>query len=132
MNKIGVVERREQCRQVGHNAPIKSQGGKRQRCEDKKKKGCKTDNLDEDRVPQGRGEGIFPKGYVRALLSVSARHSLTSARAWIIPETKHTRCKDMLNQQLNKMVSILAGTFCPSLPQTTKIRCIKEQPLLWR
>lgn len=33
-----------------------------------------------------RGEGIFPKGYVRALLSVSARHSLTSARAWIIPE----------------------------------------------
>lgn len=38
MNKIGVVERREQCRQVGHNAPIKSQGGKRQRCEDKKKK----------------------------------------------------------------------------------------------
>lgn len=32
-----------------------------------------------------RGEGSFPKGYVRALLSVSARHSLTSARAWIIP-----------------------------------------------
>lgn len=29
---------------------------------------------------------IFPKGYVRALLSVSARHSLTSARAWMIPE----------------------------------------------
>lgn len=37
-----------------------------------------------------RGGGIFPKGYVRALLSVSARHSLTSARAWIIPgEDKH-------------------------------------------
>lgn len=31
------------------------------------------------------GGGICPKGYVRALLSVSARHSLTSARAWIIP-----------------------------------------------
>lgn len=60
MNKIGVVERREECRQVGHNAPIKSQGGKRQRCEDKKKKkkSCKTDDLDEDRVPQGRSEGV--------------------------------------------------------------------------
>lgn len=36
------------------------------------------------RVPVPGG-GICPKGYVRALLSVSARHSLTSARAWIIP-----------------------------------------------
>lgn len=41
-----------------------------------------------------RGEGSFPKGYVRALLSVSARHSLTSARAWIIPEQeKHVERK---------------------------------------
>jgi len=30
-------------------------------------------------------------GYVRALLSVSARHSLTSARAWMIPAHTHTQ-----------------------------------------
>lgn len=36
MNKIGVVESREQWRKKGHNAPIKSQGGKLQSCEDKK------------------------------------------------------------------------------------------------
>lgn len=43
-----------------------------------------------------RGEGTFPKGYVRALLSVSARHSLTSARAWIIPEQDKHKVKSIV------------------------------------
>lgn len=87
---MGAVECRGQWRQEGHNAPRKSWRGNDERIKkkEKKKKVVKQTILKRigsyrERV---RGEGIFPKGYVRALRSVSARHSLTSARAWIIPE----------------------------------------------
>lgn len=47
----------------------------------------------------GKNEGWrdLPKGYVRALLSVSARHSLTSARAWIIPRIDKHKQQEGIN-----------------------------------
>lgn len=39
-------------------------------------------------------------GYVRALLSVSARHSLTSARAWMMPAGEHTK------RQFSRLVGV--------------------------
>lgn len=79
---------------------------KASRIKDGRIRNClKTNDRDHDwdRRPLGQAEGdegIFPKGYVRALLSVSARHSLTRARAWIIPgKDQHHQNKSILGYE---------------------------------
>lgn len=46
-------------------------------------------------VPEGGGVCVC---YVRALRSVSARHSLTRARAWMIPKGRHKHTSAILNK----------------------------------
>lgn len=102
MEKKGVKEFRVQWRQEEHNGAYKKQmrkaqkvGGYKLRKETEVGGKKKDDGIFMSagfyRRKTGKDEGIFPQGYVRALLSVSARHSLTSARAWMIPEQEEQK-----------------------------------------
>lgn len=93
--------------EMNHNASIKVLGGKM--LNGRSRYGHVL-NSNEWRVK------IFPKGYVRALLSVSARHSLTSARAWMIPE----RNRKGAGRQKNKSEYTWDAAFAHLAKRTSK------------